>query len=62
MQGKGNFQVKKLFGKIGQAIAEYFLVLCVMLSAVIATGFVGKARNALQVYFGKAVNTISVDK
>ena len=54
--------MKNPFGKIGQAIAEYFLILCLVLSAVIATGFVGKARGAFQVYFSKAVNTISVDK
>lgn len=43
----------------GQSVAEYFIVLCVVLAAVLAVGFIDRIRGAFGTYFTTATDTIT---
>lgn len=47
--------MEKLNQKKGQSVAEYFIVMVVVLAAVLAAGFVSRIRSGLENYFNSAV-------
>ena len=40
--------------KNGQNVAEYIIIMSVVVVAIIATGFIGRITNSLRTYFGRA--------
>jgi len=44
----------------GQIVAEYFILLAVILMALFVTGFIDNIRNAFDNYFNRATDTITV--
>jgi uncharacterized protein (UPF0333 family) len=40
--------------RAGQNVAEYFLMMVVVLAAIMAIGFLGKVRGVFDGYFNKA--------
>jgi len=46
----------------GQSVAEYFLIMVVVLAAILATGFVDNVKDVFRNYFTRASNTITVNK
>ncbi|MDD4953391.1 MAG: hypothetical protein PHG40_00605 [Candidatus Omnitrophica bacterium] len=50
--------MKKTFMR-GQSIAEYFIVMSVVLAAILALGFVGRMRNTFGEYFTDAASVMT---
>jgi len=46
-------------GRRGQSIAEYFIIMLVILAAVLASGFRDKIKNAFDKYYNKASGAIT---
>lgn len=50
--------MKITWTKKGQNLMEYVLVLCIILIAVLSTGFIGKLRSSADKYFSKSVSAV----
>jgi len=46
----------------GQSTMEYFIILSVVLTAILATGFIGRMRGAFDTYFTRAVAEIVTER
>ncbi|MDP2905733.1 MAG: hypothetical protein Q8O22_05470 [Candidatus Omnitrophota bacterium] len=44
---------------IGQSIAEYLIIMCIVLAAILASGLLGKMRTAFNGYFTGAATAIT---
>jgi len=44
--------------KNGQNLMEYVLIMCIVLIAVLSTGFIGKLRSSADKYFSKSVSAV----
>lgn len=42
----------------GQSVIEYFVVLTVILAVILSSGFLGRIRNAFDIYFTTAAGEI----
>lgn len=46
----------------GQSVMEYFIILAVVLTAILATGFIGRMRGAFGIYFTRAAAEIVTER
>lgn len=49
----------KMINKSGQSVAEYFLIMVVVLAAIIAVRFLGRIQGAFGGYFAKASSAMT---
>lgn len=48
--------------KRGQSIAEYFIIMTVVLAAILATGFIDNIKGVFRDYFTRASTAITVNR
>lgn len=46
----------------GQSTMEYFIILAVVLTAILASGFIGRLRGAFDIYFTRATAEIVTER